>query len=118
MLEVEQRRQRAHALAHVLVVAGDLLHLVEEFFGKKVRIRIDPHLRSSGFSLSSCPARSQACADCVNFSALPGISVFFPCYGKDVDGMGTRACPSSALLSAASRVNPTCGDKPGHDGLD
>jgi hypothetical protein len=25
------------------------------------------------------------------------------------------ACPSSALLSAASRVNPTCGDKPGND---
>jgi hypothetical protein len=25
------------------------LHLVEEFFGKEVRIRIDPHLRSSGF---------------------------------------------------------------------
>jgi hypothetical protein len=27
------------------------------------------------------------------------------------------ACPSSALLSAASRVNPTCGDKPGHDAM-
>src|SRR5262249_22253954 len=51
MLEVEQRRQRAHALAHVLVVAGDLLHLVEEFFGKEVRIRIDPHRRSSGFAV-------------------------------------------------------------------
>ena len=30
-------------------------------------------------------------------------------------GIGSRACPSSALSSAASRVNPTCGDKPGHD---
>src|SRR5262249_61539389 len=28
---------------------------------------------------------------------------------------GTRAGPSSASISAASRVDPTCGDKPGHD---
>ena len=48
MIEIEQRRQRTHAFAHVLVVAGDLLHFVEEFFREKVRIRIDPHLRSSG----------------------------------------------------------------------
>ncbi len=27
-----------------------------------------------------------------------------------VEHIGTRACPSSALLSAASRVNPTCGE--------
>ena len=27
----------------------------------------------------------------------------------------TRACPSSALLRAASRVDPTCGVKPGND---
>jgi len=26
-----------------------------------------------------------------------------------VDGSGTRACPSSALLTAASRINPACG---------
>src|SRR5262249_44057675 len=35
----------------------------------------------------------------------------------DVDANGTRACPSSARLkSAASRVNPTCGDEPGTTG--
>src|SRR5262245_49405656 len=33
-----------------------------------------------------------------------------------MDASRTRACPSSAYqLSAASRVNPTCGVKPGHD---
>ena len=54
MLEVEQRRQRAHALAHVLVVAGDVLHLVEEFFRKEVRVRVDPHLRPSSFGTCAC----------------------------------------------------------------
>src|SRR5215470_13023725 len=43
-----------------------------------------------------------------------GIHVFCAS-SEDVDGTGTRACPSSEILSAASRVNPTCGDKPGHD---
>jgi len=33
---------------------------------------------------------------------------------KDVNGIGTRTCPSSALLRA-SRVNATCADEPGHD---
>src|ERR1700681_3900091 len=32
-----------------------------------------------------------------------------------MDGIETRACPSFAQLSAASRVDPTCGVKPGHD---
>jgi hypothetical protein len=32
-----------------------------------------------------------------------------------MDCIGTRACPSSAVSSAASRVNPTCGVKPGND---
>ncbi len=31
------------------------------------------------------------------------------------DGAGTRACPRPARSHATSRVNPTCGDKPGHD---
>jgi len=35
---------------------------------------------------------------------------------KDVDGIRTRACSSSEDYYAASRVYPTCGDKPGHDG--
>jgi len=43
-----------------------------------------------------------------------GIHVFIG-LNEDVDGTGTRACPSSAMSNAASRVNPTCGDKPGHD---
>src|SRR5438132_1655988 len=30
-------------------------------------------------------------------------------------GIGPRACPRSAPLSAASRLNPACGDQPGHD---
>jgi hypothetical protein len=33
-----------------------------------------------------------------------------------MDCTGTRTCPSSAFLRAASRVNPTCGVKPGNDG--
>src|ERR1700742_4379423 len=43
-----------------------------------------------------------------------GIHVFCAS-GEDADGTANRACPSCALSSAASRVNPTCGDKPGHD---
>jgi hypothetical protein len=31
--------------------------------------------------------------------------------------IGSRACPTSALLRAASRVNPTCSVKPGDDKL-
>jgi len=37
------------------------------------------------------------------------------CRTQDVDGIGPRACPRSAPLSDASRVNSTCVDKPGHD---
>src|SRR5215813_5200101 len=32
-----------------------------------------------------------------------------------MDCIATRACPSCAMLCAASRVNPTCGVKPGND---
>src|SRR2546422_9244072 len=35
-----------------------------------------------------------------------------------MDCTATRACPSCAVLSAASRVNPTCGVKPGNDELE
>jgi len=35
---------------------------------------------------------------------------------RAMDYTATRACPSCAPLSAASRVNPTCGVKPGNDG--
>src|SRR5262249_49773158 len=45
---------------------------------------------------------------------VAGIHVFCG-PNEDLDGTATRACPSCATLSAASRVNPTCGDKPGHD---
>ena len=44
-VEIVDRRERADALAHVLVVAGDLVQLVEEFLREEVRIRVDPHLR-------------------------------------------------------------------------
>src|SRR6185503_6377524 len=37
-----------------------------------------------------------------------------PCPSKR-DRIGSRACPTSALIRAASRINPTCGDKPGDD---
>src|SRR6266576_7281240 len=53
----------------------------------------------------SCPALCRASTSCLSSC------------NKDVDGSGTRACPSSALLTAASRINPTCGDKPRHDGV-
>jgi hypothetical protein len=42
-VEVIERRKRAHALAHVPVVGGDLIEHVEEFFRKKVRVRVDAH---------------------------------------------------------------------------
>src|SRR6266852_1847531 len=34
---------------------------------------------------------------------------------EDVDATATRTCPSCALLGGASRINPTCADKRGHD---
>src|SRR5262249_5634570 len=37
-------------------------------------------------------------------------------FAKKMDCTATRACPSCAVLCAASRVNPTCGVKPGNDG--
>src|SRR5207247_153184 len=37
---------------------------------------------------------------------------------RRMDCTGTRACPSSAFSSAASRASPTCGVKPGNDDLD
>src|SRR5262249_56972033 len=50
---------------------------------------------------------------------VPGIHVLLalPVSGKDVDGTATRACPSCVVLSGASRVNPTCDDKPGTQSL-
>src|SRR6516164_6535976 len=39
-------------------------------------------------------------------------------FTKWMDCTATRACPSCAVLCAASRVNPTCGVKPGNDDLD
>src|SRR5919108_1065873 len=37
---------------------------------------------------------------------------------SSMDCTATRACPSCAALCAASRVYPTCGVKPGNDGVD
>src|SRR4029453_2401034 len=42
-IEVIERRQRAHALAHVLIVAGDLHHLVEELLREEMRVGVDAH---------------------------------------------------------------------------
>src|SRR5215831_11270948 len=63
---------------------------------------------------SSCP-RSQPGLRRLRKLACAGIHVFL-CYGKqDVDGIATRPARVAFVLSAASRVYPTCGDKPGHD---
>ena len=42
-IEVVQSRQRAHALAHVLVVADGVVELVEELLRKKVGICVNTH---------------------------------------------------------------------------
>src|SRR5262245_36838528 len=42
-IEIIERRQRADALAHVLIVAGDLRHLVEELFREEMRVGVDAH---------------------------------------------------------------------------
>jgi hypothetical protein len=48
---------------------------------------------------------------------VPAIHVLSRCDAvEDVDAIRTRACPSSAILSGESRVNPTFADKRGHDG--
>ena len=47
---------------------------------------------------------------------VPGIHVFVTRKKQDVDGIGSRACPTSVQRCAASRIYPTCGAKPGHDG--
>ena len=46
---------------------------------------------------------------------VPAIHVFSVATEQDVDATATRTCPSCALLGGASRVNPTCADKRGHD---
>src|SRR3954451_1001171 len=48
MIEIEQRRQRAHALAHVLEVTGEIHHAVEKWLGKEMGIRVDAHGQVSG----------------------------------------------------------------------
>src|SRR5262245_25178826 len=42
-IEIIERRQRAHALTHVLIVAGDLRHLVEELLREEMRVGVDAH---------------------------------------------------------------------------
>jgi len=58
----------------------------------------------------------RAAEDARERALVAGIHVLLA-LNEDVDGTGTRACPSPAMLSAASLVNPTCGDKPDHDGF-
>jgi hypothetical protein len=50
----------------------------------------------------------------VNALVFAGIRVFRTARSKTWMAR-TRACPSCAYLSAASRIDPTCSDKPGHD---
>ncbi len=47
---------------------------------------------------------------------LPGIHVFQR-FMQDVDGTRNSACSNcvNLLVETANRVNPICGDKPGHD---
>ncbi len=92
-IDVVDRRQRAHALAHVLVVAGHVLHLVEEFFREEVRIRVDPHLRSSNCSCRVDGAAPRARGDGSSGGVLP------PCE-KRVHAAGTRG----RRHSAATRI--------------
>ena len=80
-VEIEQSRQRADALAHVLVVAGDFVELVEEFFRKKVGVRVD---RAWAF-LSLLVARLLAPVLCVPSSR---------------HGAGRQLCVSRATSSA------------------
>jgi hypothetical protein len=47
----------------------------------------------------SCPARSQACADCVNLSALPGIYVLLSSSAND------RMARELGRFAAAARAN-------------
>jgi hypothetical protein len=47
---------------------------------------------------------------------MPAIHVFTRAVRKDVDGTQLGLARVARTSSAASRVNPTCGDKPGHDG--
>lgn len=41
---------------------------------------------------------SQACADCVNLSAMPGIHVLLHLSGKDVDGRDKLGIPLALML--------------------
>jgi hypothetical protein len=43
------------------------------------------------------------------------IHVFLATLNQDVDGIGSRVFPTSALNETTSRKHPTVGDKPGHD---
>src|SRR5262249_9540977 len=63
----------------------------------------------------SSSTESQFAPSCAGSN--PRIHVFLAArqQRKDVDGTGSRACPTSAPSSAASRINPTCGVEPGHD---
>src|SRR5262245_17251129 len=52
---------------------------------------------------SSCPARSQACADCVNLSALPGIRAFSAMSLRKSWMAGTTESPPTKSAGCPSR---------------
>jgi hypothetical protein len=61
------------------------------------------------------PAHSRPKDGVLLHAYVAGIHVLRTCKFKDVDGIETRACASFEYKPVASRVDPTCDDKPGHD---
>ena len=67
--------------------------------------------RGARFPAGVSPVLSSSCAGLIR------ASIQMQKASCERDGLpGTRACSSSAISSAASRINPTCGVKPGNDG--
>ena len=83
-VDVVERRQRAHALAHVLVVAGDLVELVEEFLREEMRVGVDPHLRVLRRFLGSSRLRAR-----------------FARWGGSSGGVVTRLIAAESIAGAA-----------------
>jgi hypothetical protein len=88
--------------AATVVIAGldPAIHCLRKTFFRRM---MDPRVKPAGdgsrwSSLTpvSCPARSQACADCVNLSALPDIHVLLSSSAKDRMAARTRAGRAAA----------------------
>src|SRR4029077_16945478 len=90
---------RRHGVTTIRCRFGGCQHRNADVISARIGLR-----RSS--TQPSCPARSQAGADCINLSALPGIHVFAAARMKTwmASELGLVRVP---LLRAASRVHPT-----------